>query len=436
MRLLYLVHQYFPRHVGGVEVYTRGLARRAIARGDEVCVVSYVEAASASPLAHGPRREVYEGAELVELHANLGCQPDRFRCEYDSPQINGWLEDELRRFAPDVVHLTHGMKLGAGVAHVVRAAGIPLVISLCDYWAVCPRATLLRPDGRTCRGPEHGLDCVRCLDDLHRVSDSPMLGWSDRWLVPALKLGHALYLSGEIWRHSRPIPARADFVREALLQAQRLVVLSPFLREILVENGYPAERLELLRHGLEADGLAPAERPADAPLRVAFIGSLVPHKGADLLLEALARIPEARLRCTIWGALVSSRPHVRELIKRAQAEPRVRLAGGFEPGALGEVLREVDLLVVPCRWFENEPLVIKAALHLGIAVLASRIGSLVDQLRGVDNARLVEPGDVAALADELERAAAAPERLAGPPRPVKTMDQHAEEIFAIYGAVV
>ena len=168
------------------------------------------------------------------------------------------------------------------------------------------------------------------------------------------------------------------------------------------------------------------------PITVVFIGSLVPHKGAHVLLESLAMAPEPEIRCRIYGTLREGDPYTLRLMDLARKDPRVTLMGVFPPAELGRVLEEADLLAMPALWYENEPLVVKAALHMGVPVLASDLGTLADMIRqGVDGWR-VRPGDPLEWADALRRIVAQPESLRIERVPAKSMDDHAGEIFSIY----
>jgi hypothetical protein len=52
-------------------------------------------------------------------------------------------------------------------------AGVPVVVTLCDFWFLCPRHTLLQPDGSVCPGPEPPRKCVPCVRDLHGFAPLP-----------------------------------------------------------------------------------------------------------------------------------------------------------------------------------------------------------------------------------------------------------------------
>jgi glycosyltransferase involved in cell wall biosynthesis len=409
MRVAYLTHQYFPRHVAGTEVYTHGLAVRARAAGAAVEVLTYHESPSGDRRDYQVVATEHDGIPVREVHYNLSVADDPARAEYDNPDIGRMVRDELARFRPDIVHVMHAMKLSGSALTACRALGIPFVVTLCDFWFICPRHTLLTSTGHLCDGPAHRLACARCLRDTHGILRAPR----------------------RLWRDARAVRGRQRFLTQALGSARRIIALCEFSRRAFAANGVPAARIEVIEHGLEVADLEPAARRPGAVPRVGFIGSLVAHKGAHLLLEALARIPHARLECRIHGA-VPATPYGERLWALASADPRVRLMGQFPPDALGRVLAETDLLAVPSLWYENDPLVVKAAFYCGTPVLAARIGSLGEMVEPDRNGWLVPPGDARAWAAALERFAAAPAPPVMAPTPVKTMDENAREMLAIY----
>src|SRR5262249_21246492 len=143
----------------------------------------------------------------------------------------------LSTFRPDVVHVMHAMKLSGAAVQVCVAAGVPVVVTLCDYWFICPRHTLLFPDGLPCSGPESPLKCLPCFHQLHAPAAPPAGTAGD-----LARRKDALAIAG-----------RADYLRRVLLQARRIIALSRFLKLAFVRNGYPAERIEVIEHGLELE---------------------------------------------------------------------------------------------------------------------------------------------------------------------------------------
>lgn len=142
--------------------------------------------------------------------------------------------------------------------------------------------------------------------------------------------------------------------------------------------------------------------PPSEVLRVGYVGRLAPHKGVEVLLEAVALDP--RVRVEIAGA----GPSLHALRARA-AQPdlagRVRFLGHLTTTALAELYRELDVLAVPslptAGWLEQFCRVAVEAMASGCVVVASHTGALPDVVG--DAGLLVAPGDAEALATALAR---------------------------------
>ncbi|MCW4601097.1 glycosyltransferase [Janibacter hoylei] len=134
-----------------------------------------------------------------------------------------------------------------------------------------------------------------------------------------------------------------------------------------------------------------------------YVGRLAPHKGVDVLLEAVAAEP--RLHLVVAGA----GPQASQLQARARQSDlaaRVDLIGAVDKSDLPDLYRSLDVLAVPSLttpgWVEQFGRVAVEAMACGTPVVASDSGALPDVVRGAG--LLVPPGDAAALAEALARA--------------------------------
>ncbi len=141
-----------------------------------------------------------------------------------------------------------------------------------------------------------------------------------------------------------------------------------------------------------------------------YAGQLYPWKGVDVLLEALARVPDLRL--VVLGGLVGERDleRVRALVVRLGLEARVELPGTVPQARVAEELRRAAIVVVPflrTRMTERHTSPLKAfeALAAGRAIVASDLPSTREVLRDGATALLVPPGEPEALAAALRRLA-------------------------------
>ena len=146
-----------------------------------------------------------------------------------------------------------------------------------------------------------------------------------------------------------------------------------------------------------------------APLRLLFIGRLVPEKGADLAVDALARLhgerPHLDSRLTVIGD-GPARPAVRDRARRLAVEDRVRFVGALAHDQVVRAMADHDILLVPSRpspsgWIETFGLVAAEGVLSGMGVVASRSGGLPEAVGSAG--ALVEPDDPAALASGVKR---------------------------------
>ncbi len=457
MKVLLVSHRYPPTHLAGTELYTAGLAAELLAAGHEVLVFT-TEKDIARPHLSVSERE-HQGVRVVELVNNLHYSG--LRETWDLAAVDEAFERALRAFAPDVVHLHHLLYLSVGVAERAAAFGAPVVFTLHDYWLACARfGQRVHADGTIC----HTIEAPRCASCLSsfRFANSPLEQRVAGWVAglrsaTGVDLTDPLRRAGD-WLRGResgdtsaaPDPGalaaleadvreREAGLRERLCASvDRFLSPSAFLRERMVEWGVPSERIEHMPTGVDSALFGKGERPPrGSQLRVGYLGSLVPVKGVHVLLEAWAALPEG-LRAEAELACYGPKTHDVEYEQRLSELAR---AGGAElRGALPRervpaLLRELDLLVVPSVWYENQPLVILEALAAGTPLLVSDLGGMAELVEeGVSGWRF-PVGDVGALSAELSRLIAAPEQLEALPRTahaLPTPTEQAAAILAVY----
>src|SRR6185503_20318680 len=131
------------------------------------------------------------------------------------------VEQVLDTFRPDLVHFTSGYTLSASVIGSVKRLGYPLLITLTDFWFLCPRVTLRRWDGAICDGRTTAWECLRCL-----LGDARAYRWPAA-VLPKPLLALALTAASE-----RPAISRQRGLRgQALDMAQRKSLLLPALEQ-------------------------------------------------------------------------------------------------------------------------------------------------------------------------------------------------------------
>ena len=452
VRVLLVSHRYPPANTAGTEVYTALVASRLCAAGEEVEVFC-AEKAVGEPDRSLRVRE-HEGVRVHEFVNNLHLSG--FRETWELPEAERAFAAVLDEFQPDVVHINHLMYLSLGCLKEARERGVAVVFTLHDLWLSCPRwGQRLGWDGELC--PEVDLArCGECMGNT-KFAQTSMEERISGWLVrlketTGLDLAEAARqarrLLAERGAAEEPTPALAaelgEEVRERDAGVRALAsgvdkFLSPsrFVADELVRWGLDAGRVEHLGTGL-AEGDMPARVPRADVVRVRFLGSLIPSKGAHVLVDAWSRLsPAARAR----GELVLFGPPGHDAAYTASLERAVEAAGARWGGLLDrdEVPRELaqtDLVCLPSLWFENLPLVILEARAAGVPLLVSDLGGLTEAVSDSAGGWRFDAGDPAALAAKLEELLLDPSALDAikvPPAP--GADAHFERLFEVFHEV-
>lgn len=412
-RVAFVVHKFPPENLGGTEIYCWSLARELVRSGHHVHIFY-----PTPDLLPGEERIEREGINLWRVPLPESRTQENPISQYWHTFRDGEIELAFRRFLaevqPEVVHFQHVQGVSARLIEL--AAGIPRIVTLHDYWYFCANSQLIRPDRSPCDGPDEG--CRSCVDCATERAD---LTWM-RSLRPLVAL---------------PFAYRNHYLRRLASEVDLFIAPSEFLRRQYIRQGFPAERIVVIENGLDEEKLAPSEDriappPATRP-HFGFLGSLAWQKGIHVLIEAFNTLGD-QASLTIYGSETIFPDYVEEL-KALATHPNIRFAGPVDPRHVGDVLRQVDCLVVPSLWYENSPLVIQEAFGVGTPVVASRLGALAEKVREGKAGRLFNPGSVEDLAEVLQELSEAPETLAAMARetiPAPAMDLHAASLLRLY----
>lgn len=201
---------------------------------------------------------------------------------------------------------------------------------------------------------------------------------------------------GRLVRRAAAIsPSVAAGLREAGVAADRIRTIPSTVDPARVRAHSPEARARLRAELLDPDD--------GAAVCVLALAALVPRKGLDVLLDALACL-ESGSRPMLW--IAGDGPERGALEERARARdlgPRTRFLGRRDDVA--DLLAAADVLALPSH---KEGLGVAAleGMAAGLPILASRVGGLADAVQDGRTGVLLPPGDVAAWADGLRRLAA------------------------------
>ena len=188
--------------------------------------------------------------------------------------------------------------------------------------------------------------------------------------------------------------------------------ISRYNMDLLRRWGFDPDRIREHRVGIDPEQF-PYRGPRmrdDGSIRLLSVANLVPVKGHQHSLEALASLrsdrPDLELRLRIVGD-GRERLHLEETIRRLGLEDHVTLVGALDRLGVIRELQAADLFVLPSL-AEATPVALMEAQSIGLPVIATRVGA-VDEVVAEDvSGRIVEPGDSGALASAIESLATEP----------------------------
>jgi glycosyltransferase involved in cell wall biosynthesis len=272
------------------------------------------------------------------------------------------------------------------------------------------------------RDPRAWLGLAPFVAALLRETRERVSGWDalvSHWALPCavvagLARGSRPHLavlhSADVFLLER-LPGRRKLAAQIGRGASALVCSSRNLRERFLAQLEPVERVELASRthvcAMGIDPAGPRRRgslpPRSGPLVLASLGRLVPIKGLEHAIEAVARVPDVELVVAGDGP---QRTELENLARRFDAP--VRFVGELRGSDKAAFFEQAHAFVLPSVELgsgrsEGMPNTLLEALDHGLPVIASRTGGVGDVVQNERNGLLVPPGDAVALAAAMER---------------------------------
>jgi glycosyltransferase involved in cell wall biosynthesis len=442
---------FYPDAVGGTEVYVASLAR--LLRDEHGCEVLIAAPGAQS---YGYKHEDLrvgrfavspEVGDVSELYGDGD--------ELAAREFEKILDEEQ----PDVVHLhafTRGVSLK--VLRKAKARGVAIVFTYHTSTVTCTRGTMMKWGSVPSDGVMLGRRCTACT--LHGLGVNRVAAEITASIPrPIRNLLAKTRKSGGVWtalRMRELVEKRHDATRAFLAEVDHIVAVCEWVRDALVRNSVPENKITLCRQGIDQKSEVrgqrseitelerakstnlPTERFSnERPLRLVYLGRFDPTKGVHVLIEALRLDISLPVTLDIYGVQQgeSGTAYAARLTKLAGAEPRVRFCSAVPAHQVVGTLSQYDMLAVPSQWLETGPLVVLEAFAAGVPVLGSNLGGIAELVDDGVNGLLIRSFRTKDWYSALERIVGNPKLLAdwgknlGTPR---TMDQVAVEMAKLY----
>ncbi len=366
MRILMVQKFYFYR--GGDSTYMLNLSRLLEDKGQEVIPFSMQHPDNIStPYARYFISEIDFPDLLREKSASAACTV--LRRSIHNREAAGKIASLADETRPDIAHF-HNIHehLTTSIVAPLRKRGIPIVWTMHDYRQLCPNSSFLTG----------GEICERCMGGhfcnvlLHRCKKGSIA-------ASFIAMLSAYY-------------ERMKGIRNMI---ERFIAPSEFLRNKLIEGGFSQEKIVTLPNFIDLDKYNP-DGESDYYL---YFGRLLPEKGVDILIRAVAMVGEGKLKIAGSGP---ERPALEELAGSLE-DGEVEFLGHLSGDKLRETVSRAQFTVLPSRWYENLPFSIMESFAAGVPVVAARTGGIPEMVDDGVNGYLFTMENVESCADSLKK---------------------------------
>lgn len=393
---------------GGIQNYVRTLAKAQHEKGDEVYVLGESS------------KEEYD---FKLFSCNPGCKVVRLGMLKDPEQLR-LLKDFFEKNRFDLIHIHMMMNIDWDICSILK--DYRYIVSLHDYFFICPRVNMMKPDQSLCR-KRNGEQCRKCVSywEQAAVLRKPYNLARQLLKKPFLK---APYLPQKI------TDIRYEKSKELLENASLLIPVSKRVEAIFRDSGING-RYETLYIGNTSAYSFKEEKPiggkSNRKIIVAMIGSFVFIKGAKQFIKIAKKLDGDKYELHFWGNCQEYEAQMRDA--------GIRNHGKYDPDDLEKILSAIDIGCILPVWEDNAPQVVMELLNNRVPVVATKMGGIPEFINE-NNGYLYDPyseESFGKLLDFFEDLT--PERIQEMSRNIQrtlTPDEHLEQLQTVYKKVL
>ena len=226
-----------------------------------------------------------------------------FEETYRHPVVLAAAAAVVARVEPDIAHVQHLTCLSIDLV-ATSGAGVPVVLTLHDYWMLCHRGQLVDRDGRAATGPVDGECCA--LRSCGRASAAVRIAARSllRTLPGASAAIHAASrMVNRLARGGRHRHHESAFRRTCAMSSRERIRprAIPDVAGRFAACGMAHHDVRRWDLGIQFTPLNRTVRDSISPLRVGFVGSFIPTKAPHLLIEAARMLPSGSVTVDLAG---------------------------------------------------------------------------------------------------------------------------------------
>lgn len=333
---------FAPFSYGGATVVAEEVARSLVRRGAaRVSAVSLVARAELPP--YSVIRSQVGGIDNYLVNMPPGRSPMAF---WDNPEVERITADLIARLQPDLLHAHCLQEIGIGLLRAARDAGLPIILSVHDFWWICERQFMVRMDNVYCaQNPVRVENCKGCVND-HNATRN-----------------------------------RFTALTGAADMARIITYPSRFARDLCEASGLAPGRGVVWENGVHLPGpdfatRRAARRARDPRTVFGFVGGPSQIKGWPMIRAAFKTLDRADFRVDLVDGSRDGSWWQGHSFHDLPGEWRV--LPRFEQAQMDRFYAGIDVLLFLSQWKETFGLAVREALARGIHVIQTDSGGTTE----------------------------------------------------------
>lgn len=425
MRIIKIIHGYPPFYNAGSEVYSQSICNE-LSINNELFIFTREE----NPYEpdYSIRKEIREHNQTFYF-VNMPRAKDGYR----HTAIDSAFEKIIKEVNPSIAHVGHLNHLSTGLVHVLKSQKIPIVFTLHDFWLMCPRGQFLQRNFgsektfQLCTGQENKKCATNCYNAYNSGIDNSQEQEQNYW---------------EEWINQRMKETKEVAELVDLFIAPSKYLLNRFIDDFKM----PKDKIIYLDYGFPIHYLTPKEVKSNSTIfTFGYIGTHIPSKGINLLIEAFGSLKNDNIKLKIWGAKDQQSSKALNILADKSCSEVEFMGEYINKNLADEVFSNVDCIVVPSIWAENSPLVIHEAQACKIPVITSNFGGMSEYVNHKTNGLLFEHRDIDSLKEQMQWAIDNPNELKAlglkgylfsQDGQVPSIKNHCEQLVSIYNSLI
>lgn len=390
MHILKIIHGYPLNYNAGSEVYSQSICNE-LSKKHKVSVFTREE----NP--YSPDFTIRHENKTDNLNFYFVNNPQG-KDGYRHKQMDNNFSELVKQIKPDIAHIGHVNHLSTGLIDELNKLNIPIIYTLHDFWLMCPRGQFLTRS----IGKANNFQLCEKQDDKKCATDCYKVYFSGRE-----ENENADVKNWSSWIHQRMIETKAIINKVNLFIAPSQYLRNRFINEFSV----PENKIAYLDYGFPTEYLTQTTKSKEKTnFTFGYIGTLIPAKGVNDLIEAFKQIEEpATLK--IYGRENGQSTKALKLLA-SSSKNKIEFAGEYiNHNLANDVFSNVDCIVVPSIWGENSPLVIHEAQSCKVPVITAKFGGMKEYVQHNVNGLLFEHRNTNSLAEQMKFAVSNPDKM-------------------------